>query len=131
MKIIEQIIRFENHYKNAVEVSKKDLSDYFVYNTLAMECFQAVNSLIEIAEYIVSKNKLGFPSTYKELFEILHKNKFLDKKSWNDIKKLIFYRNLIAHEYYKISEKELKEMVKLLKSANKFVQNVKKKEDKL
>ncbi len=69
---------------------------------------------------MVSKNKLGFPSTYRELLKFFIRISFLIK--------LIFYYNLIAHEYYKISEKELKEMVKLLKSANKFVNDLKKKE---
>ncbi len=46
-------MRFENNYKNAFKASKRDLSDYFVYNySYSMECFQVVNSLIDIAEYI-------------------------------------------------------------------------------
>ena len=44
----------------------KDISDYFVYNTLAMECFQAVNALIEIGEHVITREKLGFPSTYRK-----------------------------------------------------------------
>jgi len=65
MRIVDLIIRFETHSRNARDVAKKDISDYFVYNTLAMECFQSVNALIEIGEWIVTEKNLGFPSTYR------------------------------------------------------------------
>lgn len=57
MRIVDLIIRFENHLDKANEVAKMDLSDYFVYNTLAMECFQAANTLIEIGEWLVAEKK--------------------------------------------------------------------------
>jgi len=62
MRIVDLIMRFETHSKNARDCAKKDVSDYFVYNTLAMECFQSVNALIEIGEWIITEKKLGFPS---------------------------------------------------------------------
>ena len=128
MRIIDLIIRFESHTNNAKFVATKNISDYFVYNTLAMECFQAVNSLIEIGEWIVAERKLGFPSTYREIFELLYNNKIINKEIFESIKRLIFLRNLIAHEYYKITKDELVEMVDLLKVAEKFVKEVKEKQ---
>lgn len=125
MRIVELISRFETHSKNSKEVAKKDISDYFVYNTLAMECFQAVNTLIEIGEWVVTEKKLGYPSTYREIFELLHRHKIIDEEAFEDMKRLIFLRNLIAHEYYKITERELIEMVKLIEHANKFIETVK------
>jgi uncharacterized protein YutE (UPF0331/DUF86 family) len=130
MKLTENIIRFENHFKKSLELINRDISDYLVYNTLAMECFRSVNALIEIGEYIVSKEKLGFPSSYREVFELLEKNKIINKNELKNIKRLIFLGNLIAHEYTKISEKELKEMVNLLKNIKKFVERIKKEENK-
>lgn len=72
-KLVENILRFEKHFANAKKLVDKNVSDYFIfiYNTLAMECFQAVNALIEVGEHIVTEKKLGFPSTYREIFEIL------------------------------------------------------------
>lgn len=126
MKLLKNIVRFENHYKGAINLKNKDLSDYFVYNTLSMECFQAVNSLIEIGEYIVSKMELGLPSSYREIFEILEKHKIITKEELDIIKRLIFLRNLIAHEYYKINEGELIDMVDLIVKIKNFVDRVKK-----
>ncbi|MGB9772930.1 MAG: DUF86 domain-containing protein [Bacteroidota bacterium] len=125
MRIVDLIMRFETHSKNAREVAEKDVSDYFVYNTLAMECLQSVNALIEIGEWIVTEKKFGFPSTYREIFELLHNNKIIDNGIFESIKRLIFLRNLISHEYYRISKDELVEMVGLLKGAEKFIESVK------
>ncbi|MEX2704847.1 MAG: HepT-like ribonuclease domain-containing protein [Candidatus Freyrarchaeum guaymaensis] len=30
-----------------------------------------MNALIEIGEHVITREKLGFPSTYREIFEIL------------------------------------------------------------
>ncbi len=125
MRIVDLIMRFETHSKNAKEVAEKDVSDYFVYNTLAMECLQSVNALIEIGEWIVTEKKFGFPSTYREIFELLHNKKIIDNGIFESIKRLIFLRNLISHEYYRISKDELVEMVGLLKGAEKFIESVK------
>ncbi|MDY6985260.1 MAG: HepT-like ribonuclease domain-containing protein [Candidatus Thermoplasmatota archaeon] len=125
MRIVDLIMRFETHSKNARDSAEKDVSDYFVYNTLAMECFQSVNALIEIGEWMVTEKKLGFPATYREIFELLYNHKIIDKETFENIKRLIFLRNLISHEYYKITRDELIEMVDLLKSAEKFIERVK------
>lgn len=125
MRIVDLIMRFEAHSQNARDGAEKDVSDYFVYNTLAMECFQSVNALIEIGEWIVTEKKLGFPSTYREIFELLHDHKIIDKETFESIKRLIFLRNLISHEYHKITKDELIEMVDLLENAEIFIERVK------
>jgi uncharacterized protein YutE (UPF0331/DUF86 family) len=126
MRIEENILRFEKHLKGAKGLKDKNLSDYLIYNTLAMECFQSANALIDIAEAVVIKKKLGFPSTYSEIFEILNKNRIINKEKLEKAKKIIFLRNLIAHEYYRIEEKDLKNMVDFLEEMINFINKVKK-----
>ena len=41
-------------------------------------------------------------------------------------KRLIFLRNLIAHEYYTITEEELREMATLLGCLDELIENAKK-----
>jgi uncharacterized protein YutE (UPF0331/DUF86 family) len=69
---------------------------------------------------------LGFPSKYIEIFELLYEAKMISKKTLNCIKRLIFFRNLIAHEYYNITKEELKEMVSLLNCLDALVRVAKK-----
>jgi uncharacterized protein YutE (UPF0331/DUF86 family) len=115
----------KKHINKAKELAKLNISDDIIFNALAMECFQAVNSAIELGEYIVSEKNLGFPSKYKEVFELLYGEKIIDKKTLDDIKRLIFLRNLISYEYYTITTNELKEMVGLLNSLNALVKKAK------
>jgi uncharacterized protein YutE (UPF0331/DUF86 family) len=126
MKIEENILRFEKHLKGAKGLKDKNLSDYLISNTLAMECFPSANALIDIAEAVVIKKKLGLPSTYSEIFEILNKNRIINKEKLEKAKKVVFLRNLIAHEYYRIEEKELKNMVDFLEGMINFINKVKK-----
>lgn len=125
MRLAELILRFEKHLRGAVNLKSRDLKDYYIYNTLAMECFQAANTLIDLAQYVVARRRLGFPSTYRELFEILHQAGFISDDELKALKRLTFLRNLIAHEYYRISEGELLEMVNLLEKCSEFVNRVK------
>lgn len=130
MKLVENILRFERHYSKAVQLKDKDITDYLIYNTVAMDCFQAVNALIEIGEILVTKNKIGFPSTYREIFELLFKEGILTEEEFESAKRLVYLRNLISHEYYRISESELLEMVDLLGKIKEFVERIKKQEGK-
>ncbi len=125
MRIIDLIMRFETHSRNAQSGAEKDISDYYVYSTVAMECFQSVNALIEIGEWTVTERRLGFPSTYRDIFELLHNHGMIDQETFEAIKRLIFLRNVISHEYYKIGQDELVEMVDLLRKVEKLIQLVK------
>lgn len=126
MRLASIISRIERHKEKALELTEKDVSDYLVFNSLAMECFQAVNSAIELGEFLVSENNLGLPSTYREIFELLYKNKMISRETLNDMKRLVFLRNLIAHEYYTIREEELREMADLLSCLDELVETAKK-----
>ncbi len=50
---------------------------------------------------------------------------YISEEELKAFKRLVFLRNLIAHEYYRISENELLEMVNLLKKCSDFVNRVK------
>ena len=52
MRLASIIARLEKHRKKAKELAKKDISNYFIFTSLAMECFQAVNSAIELANIL-------------------------------------------------------------------------------
>ena len=125
MKLPVIISRIERHVKRANELMDRDLSDDVIFSALSMEYFQAINSAIDLGEYLVSKYNLGIPSTYREIFEILHKNKIISDEILSGMKKLIFYRNLMAREYYTIEAKDLKEIVSMLNILLDLVESVK------
>ncbi len=84
------------------------------FNDLAMECFQTVNYSIALMERLVEERGITHAMTYTELVEALEKLSVLKRSEAEKLKRLIRLRNLIAHEYYTISNSELREMFKLL-----------------
>ncbi len=125
MRLEENILRFEEHYAKALELRDLELSDYFAFTALAMECFQATNALIEIAEHIVVGKRLGTPSSYREIFDLLQKHGLLTAGEHDAARKLVYLRNLIAHEYHKISAEELRKAVELLGIMRGFIARIK------
>ena len=105
----------------------RDIHDEVVFHALAMHCFQTVNAAIELGESLVSEKKLGFPSKYKEIFELLFKAKLIGKKTFEQMSRLVYLRNLVAHEYHAITPEELREMTSLLDSLSELVQSAKSK----
>ncbi|MCX7844014.1 MAG: DUF86 domain-containing protein [Candidatus Bipolaricaulota bacterium] len=124
MKLAANILRFEDHLRRAQELAKMDLNDYFVYTALAMECFQAVNALIEVAEHVVVQQRLGVPSSYREVFEILYGHGWLTAEELQAAKRLVFLRNVIAHEYQKIQASDLQGAANLLVLIHGFIRRV-------
>ena len=96
IRLSSLIERIERHKAKASEFIDKDIDDDILFHALAMHCFQAVNAGIELGEFIVSEKKLGFPSKYKEIFELLYGKKLIGKKTLDDIKRLIF---LLSRRY--------------------------------
>ncbi|MEJ5250610.1 MAG: HepT-like ribonuclease domain-containing protein [Armatimonadota bacterium] len=114
MRLAESIVRFENHRQAASNLKEKDLSDYFVFTALAMECFQAVNSLIDIGQAVIAARKMTVPDTYRQVFEVLARHGVISSEAADAGRRLVYLRNLIAHEYHLISLEELLEAVELL-----------------
>jgi uncharacterized protein YutE (UPF0331/DUF86 family) len=77
----------------------------------------------------IEENILRFEKHLKgatEIFEILNKNGIINKEELEKAKRIVFLRNLIAHEYYRIEEKDLKNMVDFLEEMRNFINKVKK-----
>lgn len=70
MRLTETIARSEKHRQTASTLRTGELSDYFVFTALAMECFQAVNSLIDIGQAIIAARKITVPDTYRQVFDM-------------------------------------------------------------
>ncbi|MDI6708438.1 MAG: DUF86 domain-containing protein [Candidatus Thermoplasmatota archaeon] len=125
IRLASVISRIEKHKRKAKELSKQDLSNYLVFSALAMECFQAVNAAIDSGGLIVSEKRLGYPPKYREIFEFLYNEKIIGNKTLENIKRLIFLKNLISHKYYTITERELKEMANLLDCLDELMKKAK------
>ncbi len=87
--------------------------------------FSILNRTIALGEEIVMASNLGMPSTYKEIFRLLVKNKLIDANLGEGLSNLVFYRNLPSHEYYELTEKNVFDISKRIGIVKKFTRRTK------
>ncbi len=124
-KIISDI---EKYFRDLKELDIKRveyLEDKKNFYSLSMVLFSIINRAIDLGEEMVVANDLGMPSTYREIFRLLSKNKFIEKGLEKRLSNLVFYRNLLSHEYYDLTEKDVFDVFKRIKVVRQFVNIVK------
>ncbi len=103
----------------------EDLSDAKNFHAVSMLLFSIINGAISIGEEIIAGKKLGFPSSYREVFGILEKNKIISGELSVKMAELVSYRNIFAHEYWSFSEKDVWEAMQKISGVKEFVRQAK------
>ena len=124
-KIIADIQRYlkELHGYN---LSLNDLYKSKNYHASSMLIFAILNRLIDLGNEIISAEKLGAPNSYQDIMLLLAKGGIINKSNAEELNKLVRKRNIFAHFYEDISEKELYKTIKELDVLASFLQTVKK-----
>ena len=91
------------------------------YYAKSMLLFSIINASISLGEDLISMRKLQIPGNYYEIFDILEKNRVIGAALRDDMKMLIRLRNLLAHEYDNIDEKEIEKLGKKIESVKELV----------
>ena len=95
--------------------SKEDsFDDKIIFDAGCMSLFQAINRSIDLAEEVIMQKRLEVPAGYGDSFIVLEKNKFIGKDLSEGMQKLVKYRNLLSHEYYNITPKDVKKLLGLI-----------------
>lgn len=124
-KIIGDI---EKYFRDLEELSierVEDLGDKKNFYAISMVLFSILNRAIDLGDEIVMANNLGMPSTYKEIFGLLTKNKLIDKNMGAELSNLVSYRNLLSHEYYGLTEEDVFELFRRISIVKNFVERMK------
>ena len=126
---IEKIISDIEKYLRDLEELKikkiEDLEDKRNFYALSMALFSALNRTIDLGSEIVMANNLGIPSTYRDIFKLLSKNGFIDKTLEKELSRLVFYRNLLSHGYYDLTDKDIFDLLGRRDVIKQFVEKIK------
>ncbi len=106
--------------------NQKDLEDPKNFHAVSMLLFSIINGTITLGEEIVAIKELGFPSSYREVFEILNKNGIINKELTMEMSRLVSYRNMFAHEYHDFAIPDVWDALQRIRSAKIFVGEAKK-----
>jgi len=61
----------------------------------------------------------------RDIFKLLSKNGFIDKVLEKELSRLVFYRNLLSHEYYDLTDKDIFDLLSRIDVIKQFVEKIK------
>jgi len=124
-KIISDIEKYLRDLEELKIKKIEDLEDKRNFYALSMALFSALNRTIDLGSEIVMANNLGIPSTYRDIFKLLSKNGFIDKTLEKELSRLVFYRNLLSHGYYDLTDKDIFDLLGRRDVIKQFVEKIK------
>ena len=105
----ESIERCIHRIKEEYEDNPKNLEDYRRLDSIVLNLQRSCELVTDIAMYIA--RKLGIPQEKREAFELLEKNGLIPKAMSENMKKMIGFRNIAVHDYKKIDETILQDVI--------------------
>ena len=105
----------------------QDLEDKRNFYAASMILFFLLNRVFDLGSEITIAHNLGIPSTYREIFVLLRKNKCMDTDLATSMIGLVTYRNLLSHEYHGITEEKLFTLIHQINTIRDFVDIMQKK----
>ncbi len=124
-KIIADIERYTKDLEELGISRRDDLEDRRNLYALSMLLFSIINRAIDLADEVVITNRLGMPSSYSEIFSLLSRKGFIDRELGEQMAALVFYRNMIAHQYYDLTDDDLYALFERLGTITRFVDRMK------
>lgn len=123
--LIEDIRKYFSDLEKTPVRNLADLQDTSNYYALSMILFQLINRAIDLGDELVSAENLGMPGTYKNIFQRLLKAKIISAGLYEELYKLVRIRNLIAHEYETLTEKDIYAAFHKVRAINQLIEIVK------
>lgn len=117
MSDVEKYLAELESYK-ITEANLKESKTFFAGS---MVVFQILNDVLDLCDVLINAKNLGVPSTYKDIFWILEKNKIIGSQMRESVWAIVKYRNVLAHQYGDITNKELLFIVQNLDVLKKFI----------
>jgi uncharacterized protein YutE (UPF0331/DUF86 family) len=124
-KILADIERYMKDLQELGISHRDDLEDRRNLYALSMLLFSIINRALDLADEVILTNRLGMPSSYREIFGILRRRRFIERDLAEEMAALVFYRNMIAHQYDDLTDDDLYSLFQRLGTIQKFVDRMK------
>ncbi|MFP4487469.1 MAG: type VII toxin-antitoxin system HepT family RNase toxin [Campylobacterales bacterium] len=94
------IVRIKEEYEGFEDEFELN---YTKQDSVVLNLERASQACIDIASHITRVYKLGVPKSTRELFVLLEENKFISKKSSENMQKMVGFRNIAVHDYQNLN----------------------------
>ena len=125
-RIISDIKKYQNELNSYGIKKVSDLKEGIKYHASAMLIFAILNRVLDLGNEILANESVGAPNTYLDIMPLLSKAGYINKEEADELNKIIEKRNVMAHFYYEINEKDLFKVINKLYLIDGFIQIVKK-----
>lgn len=102
---IEKNLRLLEELKN-VPFEEFD-EDSINFNAAVRMLQVSIEAMLDIANHIVARKRLGMPNTYGESFDLLASGKIITPEYAAKAKNMVRFRNRAVHLYLDLNEKEV------------------------
>lgn len=76
-----------------------------------LNVIRACEQAIDLANHLIKSNKWGIPTSSAESFEILQKQKVLEPTLAGQLRKMVYFRNLVIHQYQRMDMEIVKQVI--------------------
>jgi uncharacterized protein YutE (UPF0331/DUF86 family) len=87
-------------------------SDVHKQSSAKYNFITAIESAIDLANHIISKNSLRAPNDYADVFIVLSEAGIIDKDFSKELAAMARFRNRLVHLYWDIDVKQLQQILK-------------------
>lgn len=78
------------------------LDDYDAQDAALLNIIRACEQAIDLANYLIKRNKLGIPASSSESFTLLAHQGLISHRHAKKLSNMVGFRNLAVHEYQRI-----------------------------
>lgn len=96
------------------------------FYSLSMLLFAILNRALDLGQELVRGRKLGMPGSYKEIFQLLEREKVIPADLSRQLQYLASQRNVLAHEYFDVTEESIFQVYTKIGAAKELVNIVRK-----
>jgi uncharacterized protein YutE (UPF0331/DUF86 family) len=125
--VAKKLTRLETYLRELrtlarLEAIEEDVKERrFIEHTL----LQAIQTAIDVASHIVSDEYLGEPSTQREIFEALGREKVIDAELAGRLAQMVGFRNVLVHNYVEFDLHMLRQVIReRLADLDRFVEAI-------
>lgn len=85
--------------------------DYMKQDAIAINLQRAAEQVIDLANHVIRKKRLGLPKESKESFEILASEHIVTHELADRLKRMVGFRNVLVHEYQEFDVRVMKDVI--------------------
>ncbi len=126
-KITKVIADLERYFADLdkLKVEGASMGTERFYST-SMVLFAILNRAIDLGEEVVRAKKFGMPGSYQEIFQVLGRQGIISPELSQTLQYLVKQRNVLAHEYFNITEKSIYSISLKMSAVKELMQAVRK-----